>query len=214
MPSSRPRSKSRASNRPDRCAFSEGGRRCIRNAAAGTNPPLCNTHVVVVAGMGRPQQGSKVAEVIDNFLSGGRVTREQLEDAANEIFGSWGIGGNIAGGYYPPADGQGAGQQRGARGGPASPGFRPPFGFRPPPGWPFGQQAEPEEDPQFAELEAKVKQARVVLGFAATEPIDRDKLKKRYRELAMRHHPDRPGGDRTKMEQINAAKDLIESLME
>ena len=54
----------------------------------------------------------------------------------------------------------------------------------------------------------------VVLGFAETEPIDQDKLKKRYRELAMRHHPDRPGGNRTKMEQFNAARDLIESLME
>ena len=39
--------------------------------------------------------------------------------------------------------------------------------------------------------------------------ITRDDLKKRYRELARRYHPDRVNGDSLEMEKINRAYELL-----
>ena len=39
-------------------------------------------------------------------------------------------------------------------------------------------------------------------------------VKHRYRELAKRYHPDRPGGDAEKMERIQRAYELLREYME
>lgn len=49
---------------------------------------------------------------------------------------------------------------------------------------------------------------RVVLGFAAGQRLTADIVKKRHRDLARKHHPDR-GGSVAKMQEINAAVDAI-----
>lgn len=43
-----------------------------------------------------------------------------------------------------------------------------------------------------------------------TEPTDYTAVKRRYRELAMRHHPDR-GGDQDTLQKINAAMEQLEN---
>ncbi|GAO35480.1 hypothetical protein SCT_0867 [Sulfuricella sp. T08] len=43
------------------------------------------------------------------------------------------------------------------------------------------------------------------------DPVDDPEIKRRYRELAMEHHPDR-GGEMEKLQAINAAKGLLEPL--
>jgi curved DNA-binding protein CbpA len=37
-----------------------------------------------------------------------------------------------------------------------------------------------------------------------SDPVDNDKIRQRYRELAMKHHPDR-GGDQALLQDINRA---------
>lgn len=50
-------------------------------------------------------------------------------------------------------------------------------------------------------------EALAALGLA--DPVDYPEIKRRYRELAMEHHPDR-GGEAEKLQAINAAMELLE----
>ena len=50
-------------------------------------------------------------------------------------------------------------------------------------------------------------EALAALGLA--DPVDDPAIKRRYRELAMEHHPDR-GGEMEKLQVINAAMELLE----
>lgn len=175
----------------------------MRNGAAGTNPALCKVHQVVFAEAGRPPAPRPPAvaafEVLEDLLSGERVSRARVESAISELFSGWTMGGNIAQGYYPDLDPSAP-----------QPGFRPPSGFRPPPGWPFqGAPGAPPFDPEAAELAEARRRARLVMGFAASEPITREILRARHRELVRKHHPDR-GGDLEKMKLVNAANDVLE----
>lgn len=52
-------------------------------------------------------------------------------------------------------------------------------------------------------------EALAALGLA--DPVDDSEIKRRYRELAMKHHPDR-GGELEKLQAINAAMELLEPL--
>lgn len=49
-------------------------------------------------------------------------------------------------------------------------------------------------------------QALAVLGLE--DPVERDVIKRRYRRLAMEHHPDR-GGDTAELQRINGAMELL-----
>lgn len=49
---------------------------------------------------------------------------------------------------------------------------------------------------------------RVVLGFAVGQKVTAADVKKRHRELARKHHPDR-GGNLQRMQEINQAVDAI-----
>lgn len=167
-----------------------------------TNPPLCNTHRVMFADVGRPPRpGQAVADVLGDLLSGQRVSRERLEQAAAEVLNgaNWNLGGFMAGGYspeiphVPPTD-------------------RGPFK------WPFGgfrEHRQQQVDPQQLELLEVRRLSRVELGFAATEPITLEQLKSTHRKLVVAHHPDRAKNDvdrarRTeKMMRINAANDVL-----
>lgn len=61
---------------------------------------------------------------------------------------------------------------------------------------------------RFARLDQRA-EALAALGLA--DPVDDPEIKRRYRELAMEHHPDR-GGEMEKLQAINAAMDLLEPL--
>lgn len=63
---------------------------------------------------------------------------------------------------------------------------------------------------RFARLDRRA-EALAALGLA--DPVDDLDIKRRYRELAMEHHPDR-GGEMKKLQEINAAMGLLEPLGE
>ena len=44
--------------------------------------------------------------------------------------------------------------------------------------------------------------------------VTKEELKKRYKELARRYHPDRLGGDSSQMEKINRAYELLVEYMD
>lgn len=68
-------------------------------------------------------------------------------------------------------------------------------------------QSPPPRDPDL-EARLEFQRAKVVLGFAESEPITADMVKERRKVLARKHHPDR-GGDPAKMTAINAACDVL-----
>lgn len=171
-----------------RCAYVESGRRCSR---AGTgNPPLCEPHrLVLEAEADRPQRpGERLVGVIGNILNRKKITDEQLfggiEDFVDMFTRS---SGDPAHDPIAAARARAAEFMRRAQGQPS--GQR-----RPPPPPPPRKPAGP--DP------------RIVLGFAAGEKVTAEQVKKRHRELARRHHPDR-GGSVAKMQEVNAAVDQI-----
>jgi hypothetical protein len=170
----------------------------VRNAIEGSSPALCNTHRVVFADVGRPPQrvpGQTAIDVLNDLLSGQRVSRDRVKDAVGDLFAAWSMGGNIAQGYYPDISGQDA-----------------------PTGDPFRdfhreqgrQRRSPQFDPELAELQEARRRARIVMGFAETEPITREQLRARYRDLVRKHHPDL-GGSLEKMKLVNAANDVLEA---
>ncbi len=57
-----------------------------------------------------------------------------------------------------------------------------------------------------------ITEAMEILGLPSM--ITKDDLKRRYRDLARRYHPDRKSGDAVKMEQINRAYELLSDYMD
>lgn len=209
MPSS-PSGKKAAPKKPKRlrCAYRESGRQCIRDGDG--NPPLCNVHRVACAEIGRPpERRSAAANLIDNLLSGRKITRDHVNEAIGE-FAGYAMGGGIAGGYHPDISNDGRTQHH--RSGTMPQGtewWRILF----PNGVPAGGGARVHVDPEAQQLAAARARARVVMGFAASEPITQDKVRARHRELAKRHHPDR-GGKVEKMQEVNVAADVLMAELE
>lgn len=74
-----------------------------------------------------------------------------------------------------------------------------------------GARSRPSADPaeQAAAQRARdVSWARRILGFKATIPLTKDEVKKRFRELARKHHPD-VGGTDAKMADLNRAMEIL-----
>lgn len=70
------------------------------------------------------------------------------------------------------------------------------------------QVPHPPPDPS-AEAKRLNLAARQIMGFAASEPLTEDIIRKRRAQLAKRFHPDRPGGSTEKMAQVNDAADVL-----
>ena len=66
---------------------------------------------------------------------------------------------------------------------------------------------EPRQGPPPPPRQAPAFDARKVMGFAPG-PLTQEQIKKRYRELAKKFHPDK-GGDQAKMVLINRARDAL-----
>lgn len=75
-------------------------------------------------------------------------------------------------------------------------------GRRPPPPPPFNPFRAPD---------AALIRARDILGFSPNEPLTREQVQRRRRELARRYHPDRGGGAQAnaRMVAINEAADTL-----
>jgi len=58
----------------------------------------------------------------------------------------------------------------------------------------------------------EIKWAVEVMGLPPM--VDRKDLKRRYRQLARRYHPDREGGEFEKMERLNRAYEILKEYME
>jgi hypothetical protein len=166
----------------------------VRDGMPGTDPPLCRPHQVLLqdVAMREQQRPLKAVEVLGDFLSGKRVTRDRVQEAAQELFGRYGAGG-MAEGYYPGGSGvqidwswlnPGVQQQQQQR------------------------ARQPTADEIAAQQVAARRQARVVLGYAVSQPVTEQEVQRRRRELARRYHPDR-GGNPEKMVEVNAAADIL-----
>lgn len=198
MPTRQPKSRVRAS----RCSYTEGGRRCARNASAGTNPPLCATCQIAVQELARASQRTppqRLADLIGDFLAGKPINQEDALGVARDMFVEW---GGIGAEYRPPINAHG----RTAHGRTAP--FVP-FG-----GWPFQgpNGAEPAQrppvDPQEAARQEEIRRSREVFGFTAKEPLNEVMIKDRRNQLALKNHPDR-GGSVDMMTRINVAADVL-----
>jgi hypothetical protein len=199
------------SRRVERCAYVESGSRC-RKSASG-NPPLCNAHRIVVIEQARREMGTAgrptgdgIIGLFDRILNKKRVDRRTMEDAvqdAADLF-KWYTEQRAADTDAPPREPM-PGEQHGQR----TQGRN----------WwdPIVNEARQRTqqrtknppDPRAAELKAARARARVTLGFPQTDKLTEALIKARQKELARKHHPDVKGGSTTKMQEINAAVDVL-----
>ena len=169
-----------------KCAYQEGKRRCPYEAAQPiSNPPLCRAHQLVVAETAKPKAPSEMlAGMLVDLLNGEAIDRDAAVNAAKQVFADWKTA------------------QARAR---TVPG-----------GWATGPGSwRPPQQPIDPEIQAKNRarmMARKVMGFAPTEQLDADKIRKRKRTLAEQHHPDR-GGSTEKMAMINDAADILMQML-
>lgn len=70
------------------------------------------------------------------------------------------------------------------------------------------RQQQKQRDQQTRKKASDISKARRILGFTAKEPVTRQMVKDRQRELARKHHPDR-GGNVSRMQDINWAVDIL-----
>jgi hypothetical protein len=173
------------------------GKRCRRNGFG--NPPLCREHAVSSAldlEAGSP--------LVDMLGEGDRwVSRQQdplVATAAGVL--AWAIMGIATGRGRPPGvappGGFGFGDPfRRAAAGPRA----PTGGQRRPRPQPPRPSEPPPPDP--------IQRAREVLNFGPEEPLTKDAINSRRRQLATVFHPDRQGGGTAAMQRINQAADLL-----
>jgi hypothetical protein len=175
-----------------KCAYRENGRRCPRDADPGRNPPLCRAHWVSLgaAAEQRRQPGAGLGDVIDSIVNGKPISTQGIVDAIGDLIGAFA--------RPPPPYVPNQGPSNGAWWEPIREQARARAQQPPPPPRPPGPSPE------------DVERARRVFGFNG-EPITKDELRKRYRKLALKYHPDRKGGSVSKMSELNRSRDLLEA---
>lgn len=187
--------KKQAKPRALRCAYVENGRQC-KGAGTG-NPPLCEAHrVVLEAEANRPRTtGSRIADLLTSVLRGKKITDEQVVGGVEDFVDMF----TRASGD-PTHDPYAAARAR------AQDFFRR-NGFEGAPRQ-HQRQAPPRRPPPGPDPRIAAAKARQVLGFNPGDKLTEDMVKKRHRELARKHHPDR-GGSVARMQEINAAVDHV-----
>lgn len=187
MPSKQPRRRSK------RCSINDGSGRCRRDGTG--DPPICQRH--------RDQIGtpSPLGQMFDAVISGQRPSKATIEDAMFQMAeGLFGIKMSPQERARAAAAGEAAWRGRSSR-----PSSSPPRS---------GASSEPEPPPGPSPQE--LKRARATFGFLSSDTVTSELLKKRYRELARKWHPDLYVGNPAKhkialerMTAINAAMDLL-----
>jgi hypothetical protein len=181
--------------RPDQCVFYDPDtkRRCRRNGTG--SPALCQMHRDELD----EESGSMpFAEILGSVLRGKRPSQQAVEDATRTVLeGVFGRTPTVdelrqiferaraQGAAAPPGSSSSQSSGSGAR-----------------------SSSAREQDQAEAEKARQVSWARRTLGYTAKEPLTKDAVKKRFRELAMKHHPDR-GGSTAKMADLNRAMEIL-----
>jgi hypothetical protein len=151
------------------------------------NPPLCQAHVQQLYPDAQEfNDEDPVNVVLDRLMQEPRV-QEAFSAVAGRVDAFAGFLGRIG--------------ERAFTGRPRAP--RENQGDSPPPPWGRRKAPEPQR-PTLSPQDA----ARRIMGFKPGQVLTLDQVKKKYRELAMKHHPDR-GGDPAKMVAINRANDAL-----
>jgi hypothetical protein len=175
-----------------RCTYIERGDRCRRKGTG--SPALCEAHrIVIEQEAARPRRpGEHIVGVVMGALFGSRPSDDELMEAAEEAAALLGLryhedARRRAAAAFKAATMRARERAQGARGRapPPPPREKPPQGVDP----------------------------RSILGFAPRETLTPEIVKKRYRELARKYHPDRPGGSTARMIEINAAVDQLLATM-
>lgn len=143
-----------------------------------------------------------IADSLSDLMAGKPINADSTLGAFQEIMGSWAPG--IGAGYHPEVRaGETEGQAHRRAQGPVRSWWEAMQGQgsaqRPPP---------PPPDPEEEQRRAAVLAARRTMGFTSSEVLLEDDVKKRLRELAKKHHPDR-GGKAATMAKINDAADVL-----
>lgn len=183
-----------------RCAYIEDKKRC-RAAGAG-NPPLCDPHRLVIEAEAARAHANPFAKVVGEFLSG-RVRRDTVRAAAGTL-----LGGLLIELENMPVFSSGPLPFARRHGAPRTPIDAMPDWARPFGGAPHGARRSPPVDPAAEAKKRELAEARMVLGFDNTQPLDEVTIQRRRKELARKHHPDR-GGSEERMRRINAAADVL-----
>ena len=171
----------RKSAKAPRCAYIEGDQRCRRNGDG--NPPLCEAHRIVIESEAtRPQRpGEKIVGLLGRVFRGQKISDDSLYSGLEDFVDLFArTPGPQGRSVFDEARERAADYVRSKQQGESPPRTRKPSG----------------PDP------------RVVIGFAAGQKLTVDAVKKRHRELARRHHPDR-GGSVATMAAINHAVDQL-----
>lgn len=138
-------------------------------------------------------------DMLSDILEGKPVKTTDLQDLAAEAVDNgikeWGMGGNFPHYQPPTAD---VGDAR----------FDPPPGaHRAPPR--THRRPPPPPAPEPFDMK-ELQKARSLLNFTPSEKLTTERITATRRAFAKRYHPDKPGGSVLKMQQINAACDLLE----
>lgn len=182
---------------PTRCQRKINGRRCVREGAG--NPVLCRACREDLLRELAAQQ-NPAADVIHRMANGERVPTGDIIAGLFGLAGAFLRGEPIGQQQQPRPNGTGIpGVHFPWDTGAPAPGFNNPPPPRPPP-----------PDPRVAAKKKLELEARKAFGFSPTEPLTPDVIKKRYRELARKHHPDRKGGSAERMKTINTAYEILD----
>lgn len=173
-----------------RCAYMEHNRRCQRTATG--NPPLCEAHRLVLEDQARGDNSKDVlSNIFADLITGRRVSEDRWRGGMEEfarLFQQAPADSWVGSRRDRVADAVRSRVERATR--------RPSEGQRKPPTPPPPPKKPSGPSP------------RVILGFTDREPLTLEMVKRRHRELARLHHPDR-GGSVERMQQINAAADAL-----
>lgn len=168
-----------------RCAYVERGKRCPR---AGTgNPPLCEPHRLVLEAEAErpPRPGERFVGLLGRVFRGQKISDEQVFSGIEDFVGMFQQHPNFEELQAQAKERLREQARRFKQNGQRQQQHAPPRPRKP-----------PGPDP------------RVVLGFTPGQKLTADEIKRRHRELARKHHPDR-GGSVAKMQEINAAVDQL-----
>lgn len=184
------------SRRADQCSYYEEiedgrRRRCRRNGTG--NPPLCQRHQDELD----TRDQSPIANVISSLFQGKRPSQRDVESAVRSTMEGL-FGKRMSEAEMAELLARARAAARGHAGSPGSS------------SGPSSDARSQARDRERAEAEKarEVSWARRTLGFTAREPLDGDTIKRRFRELARKHHPD-VGGDVRKMADINRAVEIL-----
>lgn len=190
MPSAMP------SRRTEQCVFydPETKRRCRRNGTG--SPPLCQRCRDELD----EREKSPFAEILGSLFMGRRPSQRSVEEAVRTAME--GLSGKRM------SDGEFQDLFAKARAAAASRGQSPPSGSSSSSGSGARSQSTREQERDEAERARQISWARRTLGFTAKESLDEATIKKRFRAMALKHHPDR-GGSTAKMAELNRAVEIL-----